>query len=128
MGGGRSNEKVKYDGCCKMVHLNPKSVPSGAFFVVEGGGVMSAEKYPEVSSRPSWIILAFLVIGFVNQALVLLGYSPLPFSEGDIETLLVTGYNVTVGIIAWYKNMPTSKEGRIGTAVTRQLKKDKGIH
>ncbi|GAB3065149.1 phage holin [Salinicoccus sesuvii] len=86
---------------------------------------MSEEKYTEVSSKPSWIILALLVIGFVNQSLVLLGHSPLPFSEGDMETLLVTGYNVIVGTIAWYKNMPTSKEGRIGTAVTRQLKKDR---
>ncbi|GAB3061083.1 phage holin [Salinicoccus sesuvii] len=88
---------------------------------------MSEEKFMEVSSRPAWMMLALLIIGFLNQALILLGYSPLPFSEGELETLLVTGYNITVGLIVWYKNMPTSKEGRIGTAVTRQLKKDKGI-
>lgn len=86
---------------------------------------MTEEKYSEVSSKPSWIVLALLALGFINQGLIMFGYSPLPFDEHNLEAFLTLGYNIILGTIAWYKNMPTSKEGRIGTAVTKKLKEDK---
>lgn len=87
--------------------------------------MVEQDKYVEVSSKPSWVVLALLGLGFVNQGLLMFGYSPLPFENHELEAFLTLGYNIVLGVIAWFKDMPTSKEGRIGTAVTRQLKKEK---
>ena len=87
----------------------------------------SEEQYEAVSSKPSWIVLVLLGLGFLNQGLLMFGYSPLPFDNMELESFLTLGYNIVLGLIAWYKDMPVTKEGRIGTAVTKQLKKEKDI-
>ncbi|KQL35909.1 phage holin [Psychrobacillus sp. FJAT-21963] len=64
-----------------------------------------------------------LFIAWINQFLVMKGYSPLPFNDEELElgvTLLVT---FLVSIWAWWKNNDVRYKARRNT----QYLKDKGL-
>ena len=64
-----------------------------------------------------------LFIAWINQFLVMKGYSPLPFNDEELElgvTLLVT---FIVSIWAWWKNNDVRYKARRNT----QYLKDKGL-
>lgn len=61
-------------------------------------------------NKSALIRIGLLLFALVNQALVVAGYNTLPFTEGDIEVLLSTGFTVVTSIIAAYKDNYVKKK------------------
>ncbi|GIO22419.1 phage holin [Oceanobacillus sp. J11TS1] len=73
------------------------------------------------------IRLGVLLILFVNQALVLFGWSPLPFSE---DMLYEAGsYIATVGaaIYTWWKNNNITEEAQEVDRILKDAKQNKKV-
>ena len=56
------------------------------------------------------IRLAVLAILFVNQALIMFGWSPLPFSEEEVFAGVSAIATALASIWVWYKNNNLTKE------------------
>ena len=54
--------------------------------------------------------LVVLVILLVNQALVTIGWNPLPFSEEQIFEFVSIAATIVVAVYAWWKNNNVSKK------------------
>lgn len=66
-----------------------------------------------------------LAVALLNQTLVMFGWSPLPYSNEEIEhgltalfTVVVTGWN-------WYKNNSVTDEGKAADEYLQHLKNEK---
>lgn len=66
--------------------------------------------------------LIVLLVLLLNQALVTLGYNPLPFSDEQVYEAVSSVLTVIVAIYTWYKNNDTTDAAVAGTAVTKELK------
>ncbi|WP_035512853.1 phage holin [Halalkalibacillus halophilus] len=55
--------------------------------------------------------IVFLII-LINQALVLFGKSPLPYSNEQLEAGVTALVTTTVGLWAWFKNNYVTEKGR----------------
>lgn len=66
--------------------------------------------------------LIVLLVLLLNQALVTLGYNPLPFSDEQVYEAVSSVLTVFVAIYTWYKNNDTTDAAVAGTAVTKELK------
>lgn len=66
--------------------------------------------------------LAVLVILLINQALVTLGWNPLPFSEEQIFEGVSTVATVAVAVWTWYRNNNITKEAQKAQEQLDQLK------
>lgn len=69
------------------------------------------------------IRLVVLAILLLNQALITLGYNPLPFSEEEIFTGVSTLATVVISVWAWWKNAPITKEAQNAQEILNTLKK-----
>lgn len=76
-----------------------------------------------MNNKTSAIVkLAVLVILLLNQALVTLGYNPLPFSEEQIYEALSAVAAAAMAIYTWWTNNSVTDEAIAGDAVTKKLK------
>lgn len=66
-----------------------------------------------------------LAVALLNQALVLMGWSPLPFEQEEVEHALTAVFTFIASVATWYKNQDTTGEARAGTAYMKQLKAEK---
>lgn len=66
--------------------------------------------------------LIVLIIALVNQALVLAGWNPLPFSEEQIYEAVSTVATVVIALWAWWKNNSITKEAQEADEVLSELK------
>ncbi|MDY7044028.1 phage holin [Virgibacillus sp. M23] len=59
-------------------------------------------------------IVRLVVLGFLlaNQALMLYGWSPLPFNEEQIYEGVSTVATIGVAVWAWFKDNPVTKKGK----------------
>ncbi|API92727.1 MULTISPECIES: phage holin [unclassified Virgibacillus] len=59
-------------------------------------------------------IIRLVVLGILllNQALILFGWNPLPFSEDQIYESVSTVAAVVMAIYTWYKDNPVTKKGK----------------
>ncbi|PNZ27377.1 phage holin [Staphylococcus rostri] len=64
---------------------------------------------------------AFLILALVNQWLANHNMSPLPTSEDDINTLILTG----AALWTWYKDNPVTKEGVWANQKLKKYKAEK---
>ena len=53
-----------------------------------------------------------LFVALVNQVLVMMGYSPLPFGEAEVEMFVSTLFTVIASLVAWWKNNYLSEKGK----------------
>lgn len=60
--------------------------------------------------KQALIRLAVLAILFVNQALVMFGWSPIPFSEEEVFAGVSAVATALASIWVWYKNNNLTKE------------------
>lgn len=60
--------------------------------------------------KQALIRLAVLAILFVNQALVMFGWSPMPFSEEEVFAGVSAVATALASIWVWYKNNNLTKE------------------
>ncbi|MEI4768149.1 phage holin [Psychrobacillus sp. FJAT-51614] len=66
---------------------------------------------------------AILLIAWFNQFLVLKGYSPLPFTDSELELGVTAIITFLASIWAWWKNNDVRYKARRNT----QYLKDKGL-
>lgn len=69
--------------------------------------------------------LAVLFVLFVNQALVMFGWNPLPFSEEEIYAGLSALATAVQAVYVWYRNNNVSKEAEEAQKVLDELKEQK---
>ena len=69
------------------------------------------------------LVLAFALI---NQALVLAGFSPLPWVEEDVEAFLAGAFTVVSAAWAWWKNNSFTKEAKQADEYMNELKSKGG--
>ena len=72
--------------------------------------------------KQALIRLAVLVILLINQTLMVLGWSPLPFSEEQIYEGVSSVALVVTAIYTWYKNNNVTKEAEKAQGYLNQLK------
>lgn len=66
--------------------------------------------------------LVVLSIVLINQALVVAGWNPLPFSEDQIYEAVSTVATVVTALWAWWKNNSVTKEAQEADAFKNELK------
>lgn len=69
--------------------------------------------------------LAVLFVLFVNQALVMFGWNPLPFSEEEIYAGLSALATAIQAVYVWYRNNNVTKEAEEAQKVLDGLKERK---
>lgn len=62
--------------------------------------------------QPAIVRLVVLIILLINQALVTLGWNPLPFSEEQIYEGVSTVATIGMTIYAWWKDNPITKKAQ----------------
>ena len=72
--------------------------------------------------KQALIRLAVLVVLLINQTLMVLGWSPLPFSEEQIYEGVSSVALVVTAIYTWYKNNNVTKEAEKAQGYLNQLK------
>mgnify|MGYP001297339507 CR=1 FL=1 len=66
--------------------------------------------------------LVVLVILLINQALIVFGLNPLPFSEEQIYEAVSSVATVIVALWAWWKNNSITKEAQQADEYLQELK------
>ena len=66
--------------------------------------------------------LVVLVILLVNQTLIVMGWSPLPYTEDQIYEAVSSVATVAVAIWTWYKNNNVTKEAQQAQEYLDKLK------
>lgn len=64
-----------------------------------------------------------LLIAWLNQFLVMKGYSPLPFGNEELEFIVTFGFAFIASVWAWWKNNDVRYKARRNT----QYLKDQGL-
>ena len=63
-----------------------------------------------------------LFLALINQILIMCGIQTIPIAEGDINTLIATGFTVVTAVIAWWKNNSFTQAAIRGDEVKNALK------
>ena len=63
-----------------------------------------------------------LFLALVNQILTMCGIQTIPIAEGDINTLIATGFTVVTALVAWWKNNSFTQAAIRGDEVKNALK------
>lgn len=92
---------------------------------MKGDDIMTKHKRKISIDKATGIRITVLLIALTNQALVVFGLSPIPFTLAEIEAGVATVFSVISTIWATYRNNDITPEAREGTRVTRELKADK---
>lgn len=66
--------------------------------------------------------LVVLVILLINQTLIVMGWSPLPYTEDQIYEAVSSVATVAVAIWTWYKNNNVTKEAQQAQEYLDKLK------
>jgi len=70
--------------------------------------------------------LLILVVLIINQTLITMGWSPLPFNDEQIEAGINSLLLTVAALWAWWKNSPMTDEARKAQEQLEQMKKQKG--
>ena len=62
-----------------------------------------------------------LFLALINQILTMCGVQTIPIAEGDINTLIATGFTVVTAVVAWWKNNSFTKAAIRGDEVKNAL-------
>lgn len=71
--------------------------------------------------------LVVLVILLINQALIVFGLNPLPFSEEQIFEAVSSVATVIVALWAWWKNNSITKEAQEADEYLQELKERRDV-
>lgn len=63
-----------------------------------------------------------LIIALINQVLTVLGYSPLPFVEEQINELISLCFTIGASAWAWWKNNSVTKAAQQADEYLHQLR------
>ena len=65
-----------------------------------------------------------LFLALINQVLAMRGIQTIPIAEGDVNTLIATGFTVVTALISWWKNNSFTQAAIRGDEVKDTLKKE----
>ena len=71
--------------------------------------------------------IIILAVALINQGLALSGINPIPLDEDALYQFLSMAFMAVASIYAWYKDNPTSKEGKKANQKMKQYKAEKKI-
>lgn len=72
-----------------------------------------------------WIRTIVLIFALINNALVLAGFSPLPFENEEVEVFLSALFMIGASFWSWWKNNSVSREARQADEYLKELKAKK---
>lgn len=76
-------------------------------------------------SKGTIIRTACLVLAIVNNALAIVGKSPLPIDDAMLTEVISFVFTVVTSVMAWWKNNDFTIEAIEGTALMKRLKAEK---
>lgn len=76
-------------------------------------------------NKETGIRLTVLILALINQALVIFGISPIPFTSEEIEAGVSVVFSVVATLIATWKNNDFTPEAHRATAHMNALKASK---
>ncbi|MDP4120690.1 MAG: phage holin [Bacillota bacterium] len=76
-------------------------------------------------SKATIIRTAVLLLALINQALVMFGKNPLPFTDDTVTQLFTWGFTAAASITAWWKNNSFTPEAIQSDTVLQTLKAQK---
>lgn len=71
------------------------------------------------------IRLIVLTILLINQALITMGWNPLPWSEDEIYEAVSSIATVIMALYAWWKNNSVTKEAQKADEYLKELKEQR---
>jgi SPP1 family holin len=71
----------------------------------------------------TWARTLVLLLALINQVLSILGHSPLPISDDQVNELVTALFTIVAAVIAWWKNNSFTAEALASDKVLRELKK-----
>lgn len=71
--------------------------------------------------------IIILALALINQGLALTGFNPIPLDEDALYQFISMVFIAGASIYAWYKDNPTSKEGKQANDKMKQLKAEKKL-
>lgn len=63
-----------------------------------------------------------LIVALVNNALVMAGYSPIPYTEEEVESFISSLFLVFATLWAWWKNNSITKDAKEADKYLKELK------
>ncbi|MEK3887239.1 phage holin [Bacillus sp. FSL K6-3431] len=63
-----------------------------------------------------------LAVALLNQTLVLAGYSPLPWGDAEVESVMTGVFTFGAALWTWWKNNSVTKEAQKADEYLRDLK------
>lgn len=61
-----------------------------------------------------------LALALLNQSLVLMGFSPLPIEDAEVENLITLAFTVVTSVWAWWKNNSVTRDARRADELARR--------
>ena len=61
-----------------------------------------------------------LALALLNQSLVLMGFSPLPIEDAEVENLITIAFTVVTSVWAWWKNNSVTRKARKADELARR--------
>ena len=91
--------------------------------LIIGGATISEGKNSAPFDKMMVIRTIILLVAWLNQFLVMKGYSPLPFNDGELEIFITFLFTFLTSMWSWWKNNDVRYKARRNT----QFLKDKGM-
>lgn len=73
-------------------------------------------------SKGTIIRTACLVLAIINNALAIVGKSPLPIDDVMLTEVISFGFTVVTSVVAWWKNNSVTREAIEADKVLREMK------
>lgn len=76
-------------------------------------------------SKGTIIRTACLVLAIINNALAIVGKSPLPIDDAMLTEVISFGFMVITSVVAWWKNNSVTTEAIEADKIMREMKNAK---
>jgi len=72
--------------------------------------------------KATWIKLSLMGVAFINQGLSVIGKSPLPISNEEVQEFVSLAFTIGVGIYGFFSNNAVTKKDRVAQHIATGLK------
>lgn len=76
------------------------------------------------NEKQVWIRTVVLIVALLNQVLVIVGFSPIPYGNEEIELAVATVFTVVASLITWWKNNSFTPEAKKAGEYLDELRKE----
>lgn len=71
--------------------------------------------------KATWVKTALMIVVLINQALSLVGKSPLPISNDEVQEWVSLAFTVVASIYTMFTNNPITKKDRVAKDIATKL-------